>query len=201
MGRNQLPEQAVPKDPAHLLIRTFDQIRPSGISSGFPKLFPSRGHLDYVLLARSPLYSSEDFHVRLACLIHAANVRSEPGSNPSLDEFIHFFLSRSRPARASRRPPTAIQLTDTDAATHLQPTESPDPKACTNCCSKCPSQRDFRVSSCSHACFRGHPECQRSAPEKHLAPVRKGGLSYRARRRLQDFPRLFFGQAEVKSSQ
>jgi hypothetical protein len=27
--------------------------------------------------------------VRLACLIHAANVRSEPGSNPSLDVLGH----------------------------------------------------------------------------------------------------------------
>ena len=59
-------------------------MRPSGISLGFPRLSPSRGQLDYVLLARPPLYSSCDFHVRLACLIHAANVRSEPGSNPSL---------------------------------------------------------------------------------------------------------------------
>ena len=37
-----------------------------------------------MLLARPPRYSPEGFHVRLACLIHAANVRSEPGSNPSL---------------------------------------------------------------------------------------------------------------------
>jgi hypothetical protein len=36
-----------------------------------------------VLLTRSPLYSPEGFRARLACLIHTANVHSEPGSNPS----------------------------------------------------------------------------------------------------------------------
>jgi hypothetical protein len=84
MGRNHLCEQAIPKDPAHLLQRTCVPRRPSGLSFGFPKLSPSRRQLDYVLLARPPRYSPCGFHVRLACLIHAANVRSEPGSNPSL---------------------------------------------------------------------------------------------------------------------
>ena len=42
------------------------------------------------LLPRSPV------RVRLACLIHAANVRSEPGSNPSI------FCSISPPGRAGR---------------------------------------------------------------------------------------------------
>ena len=39
-----------------------------------------------MLLTRLPLYSSPegDFLVRLACLIHAASVRSEPGSNSPL---------------------------------------------------------------------------------------------------------------------
>ncbi len=84
MGRNHLCEQAIPKDPAHLLSRSCEPDRPSGLSFGFPKLSPSRRQLDYVLLARPPRYSPCGFHVRLACLIHAANVRSEPGSNPSL---------------------------------------------------------------------------------------------------------------------
>ncbi len=35
----------------------------------------------YVLLTRSPLYLPEGFRVRLACVRHAASVRSEPGSN------------------------------------------------------------------------------------------------------------------------
>ena len=108
MGRNHLHKQMVPKDPIHLLTRPCDPVRPSGISLGFPRLSPSQGQLDYVLLARPPLYSSEDFHVRLACLIHAANVRSEPGSNPSLeisfllDGSIQFFC-RSRPSHRRRR--------------------------------------------------------------------------------------------------
>ena len=84
MGRNHLCEQAIPKDPAHLLPGTCVPGRPSGLSLGFPRLSPSRRQLDYVLLARPPRYSPCGFHVRLACLIHAANVRSEPGSNPSL---------------------------------------------------------------------------------------------------------------------
>lgn len=83
MGRNHLCEQAIPKDPAHLLPKPCGLGRPSGLSFGFPKLSPSRRQLDYVLLARPPRYSPCGFHVRLACLIHAANVRSEPGSNPS----------------------------------------------------------------------------------------------------------------------
>ena len=57
-----------------------------GISTPFEALSPSRGQVVYALLTRPPLYSAseETFLVRLACLIHAANVRSEPGSNPSL---------------------------------------------------------------------------------------------------------------------
>ena len=84
MGRNHLCEQAIPEDPAHLLHQPCGRCRPSGLSFGFPKLSPSRRQLDYVLLARPPLYSPCGFRVRLACLIHAANVRSVPGSNPSL---------------------------------------------------------------------------------------------------------------------
>ncbi len=58
-----------------------------GISPSFPRLFPSRGQVIYALLTLSPLYSAPEgtFLVRLACLIHAANVRSEPGSNPSIE--------------------------------------------------------------------------------------------------------------------
>jgi hypothetical protein len=88
MGRNHLCEQAIPKDPAHLLFMACATNRLSGLSLGFPRLFPSRRQLGYVLLARPPRYSPCGFHVRLACLIHAANVRSEPGSNPSLGMFV-----------------------------------------------------------------------------------------------------------------
>ena len=98
MGRNHLCEQAVPKDPAHLLTSPCRPERPSGLSLGFPRLSPSRRQLDYVLLARPPLYSPCGFRVRLACLIHAANVRSEPGSNPSLERSSSF-LSVASPRR------------------------------------------------------------------------------------------------------
>ena len=107
MGRNHLCEQAIPKDPAHLLHGPCGPRKPSGLSFGFPRLSPSRRQLDYVLLARPPLYSPCGFRVRLACLIHAANVRSEPGSNPSLEVFIQLFVAspaNSHPiARSARR--------------------------------------------------------------------------------------------------
>jgi len=77
MGRNHLPKQEAPKGPPLLPAKPCGPTGPLGISPGFPGLSPSQGQLDYALLARPPLYSSCDFHVRLACLIHAANVRSE----------------------------------------------------------------------------------------------------------------------------
>ena len=127
MGRNHLREQAVPKDPAHLLTSPCRPESPSGLSFGFPKLSPSRRQLDYVLLARPPLYSPCGFRVRLACLIHAANVRSEPGSNPSLEVFIQLFVASpanshpiARSARqraASPSPGHYRQRSPVDAAT------------------------------------------------------------------------------------
>ena len=54
-----------------------------GISSPFGKLSPTSGQIAHVLLTRLPLYSRTEVHflVRLACVKHAASVRSEPGSN------------------------------------------------------------------------------------------------------------------------
>ena len=57
----------------------------SGITTPFGELFLSPGYITYVLLTRPPLtlglgYPKPRF-VRLACLSHAASVRSEPGSN------------------------------------------------------------------------------------------------------------------------
>ena len=40
----------------------------------------------YSPFRRSPRIAT--FRARLACLIHAANVHSEPGSNPSIDLFL-----------------------------------------------------------------------------------------------------------------
>ena len=63
----------------------------SGISTPFGELCRTGGQVVYVLLTLSPLYSgSEDpFLVRLACLIHAASVRSEPVSYPSYKAISH----------------------------------------------------------------------------------------------------------------
>lgn len=58
-----------------------------GISSGFPKLFPTPRQVTHVLLTRSPLYSRPEghFRARLACIRHAASVHSEPGSNSPVE--------------------------------------------------------------------------------------------------------------------
>ena len=51
-----------------------------GITRSFPRLCLSGGLVTVALLTLAPRPSRG---VRLACLIHAANVHSEPGSNPS----------------------------------------------------------------------------------------------------------------------
>jgi hypothetical protein len=58
----------------------------SGISPTFAGLFPPQGQITHVLRTRSPLYSRAEalFLARLACVKHAASVRSEPGSNSPL---------------------------------------------------------------------------------------------------------------------
>ena len=59
-----------------------------GISPPFGGLFHIRGKVAHVLLTRSPraslLYCYNRPRVRLACVRHAASVRSEPGSNSRL---------------------------------------------------------------------------------------------------------------------
>ena len=57
-----------------------------GISPAFARLFPTQGQIAHALLTRAPLYlgSCPPFRVRLACVRHAASVRSEPGSNSPL---------------------------------------------------------------------------------------------------------------------
>ena len=131
MGRSHLCEQAVPEDPVHLLPGTCVPSRPSGLSLGFPRLSPSRRQLDYVLLARPPLYSPCGFRVRLACLIHAANVRSEPGSNPSLEVFIQLLSlhphHRHRSLGPDRKGGFAITQT-TAARSPAQPESRQQPR-------------------------------------------------------------------------
>ena len=54
-----------------------------GITPTFAGLSPSKRPVRYVFLTRLPCYSRpyEPFRIRLACIKHAASVRSEPGSN------------------------------------------------------------------------------------------------------------------------
>ena len=59
----------------------------SGISPGFPGLSPPSGQVARVLLALPPLAGEALLPpppARLACLIHAASVRSEPESNSQI---------------------------------------------------------------------------------------------------------------------
>ena len=77
MGRELIPKRLAPfYEPG------FPSSSTSGISLRFQRLFPTSGQIVHVLLtlSRLPLRG-----VPLACLIHAASVHSEPGSNsPSL---------------------------------------------------------------------------------------------------------------------
>ena len=68
-----------------------------GISSGFPELFQTERYVIHVLLTRPPLYSSseDNFRARLACVRHAASVRSEPGSNSPIKLGFIYFLTRT----------------------------------------------------------------------------------------------------------
>ena len=64
--------------------RSFALPRSSGITPPLGGLSRSRGQVVHALLPLSPLPPGlPRGFVRLACLIHAANVHSEPGSNPS----------------------------------------------------------------------------------------------------------------------
>src|SRR5919108_1291589 len=102
MGRGPLLKRQLhsakrwgPDSPARIGPQTLCGMRPPltatsdevvvlcGISSPFEELFPTRGQVTHVLRTRAPLYSPScpGFRVRLACVRHAASVRSEPGSN------------------------------------------------------------------------------------------------------------------------
>src|SRR3981189_497686 len=57
-----------------------------GISFGFPELFPIEGQIAHVLRTRAPCAMPYCYgtRTRLACVKHAASVRSEPGSDSRL---------------------------------------------------------------------------------------------------------------------
>src|SRR5688572_27530190 len=58
-----------------------------GISPPFGGLSPTGGYVIHVLHTLPPLYSPScpGFLARLACIRHTTNVRSEPGSNSSIN--------------------------------------------------------------------------------------------------------------------
>ena len=87
-----LTNKLIPRRPLLRRNLTFAVTGSSGITHGFPWLSPTRG---YVPAPNYPVcrcphcdFTRRINHrilARLACLIHADNVHSEPGSNPSND--------------------------------------------------------------------------------------------------------------------
>jgi hypothetical protein len=63
-----------------------------GISQAFAWLSPAKRRIIQLLLTRAPLYSYCYFHVRLACLRHAASVHSEPESNSLIQRKICYVI-------------------------------------------------------------------------------------------------------------
>ena len=88
-----------------------------GISHSFPWLSPTLGQVTHALLTRAPLSSRRNF-VRLACVKHAASVRSEPGSNSQIEsllsvawratEFYYFVLTARNRSFALPNPHSVI---------------------------------------------------------------------------------------------
>src|SRR4030095_9170852 len=88
MGRGPIFERWHASRGHHFSSGSEDLEAVSGISPGFPGLSQSQRQVTHVLLTRAPLYSPPegDFLARLACVRHAASVRSEPGSNSPVQE-------------------------------------------------------------------------------------------------------------------
>jgi hypothetical protein len=82
-----LPHQLADRpraNPVAAAYATFTLAGPWGINPPFGGLSPSTGHVTHVLRTRAPLSETvllQLHSVRLACLKHAASVRSEPESN------------------------------------------------------------------------------------------------------------------------
>ena len=92
----------------------FGPVVSSGISPPFERLFRFRRQVAHVLLTRPPLYSPEGFRVRLACVRHAASVRSEPGSNsPKTTAYPYgqtALVRKNGPKLPARRPVTRYSI-------------------------------------------------------------------------------------------
>ena len=117
----------------------------SGISPAFAGLFQTGRQVVYVLLTRAPLYSHPEgcFRVRLACVKHAASVRSEPGSNSWFDSAVLIYIPRAAILPANGRP----------AARPLRSPQTPAPAH--RDMSPCPCCRHRRSSLTVHPCTSG----------------------------------------------
>ena len=87
MGPGPLPGRQVLADPRPLTAGTCVPVVSSSIRLPFDSLSSCPGYVAHVLRTLSPRYrpSCPGFRARLAWVSHAASVRSEPGSNPSVD--------------------------------------------------------------------------------------------------------------------
>ena len=78
-----------------------------GISLAFARVSPTEGKVAHVLRTRSPrahfLYCYRKLRVRLACVKHAASVRSEPGSNSHLKLVLVNFSRNLRFGKSEKR--------------------------------------------------------------------------------------------------
>ena len=100
------PPQALAFKKRQALIESSEELEMlCGISPPFGGLSPTRGQVTHVLLTRLPLYSPPEgsFLVRLACVKHAASVRSEPGSNSPVNHGIRQRTVGSLTKKSSRR--------------------------------------------------------------------------------------------------
>ena len=95
MGYGPLPGRQVPKDPHLLAARRCLLVVSSSIAPPFGGLSSCPGYVTHTLRTLPPRYypSCPGIRARLAWVSHAASVRSEPGSNPSLE------VSSPRPLR------------------------------------------------------------------------------------------------------
>ena len=122
IGRGSLLER-----PKAFIFFTYVLKIVCGISSGFPKLFPTQGQVIHVLLTRLPLYSRAEarFLARLACVRRAASVDSEPGSNSRLN-----LLSRAIAGRTCKNEtfrPAELKISYWSSIPNCQRTEQLQP--------------------------------------------------------------------------
>ncbi len=159
--------------------------------SKFPLTIPDLRAGTYALLRRSPL-SPLRVLARLACLIHAANVHSEPGSNPSCVSSTKPLQSKPRKASHSNKKGSSIaeselpkafpkQLALFQKRNHRQSllVNKPSPgNPCGKPKNSLPTQNrnqpaDRPCFRTPHQPFRTHqPNCQRATPQRRTSARR-----------------------------